>query len=588
LRKINAIVLLSAVIILVVHYTSTSNGGSDDWMYPNYQNGSQRFHKGKTSVEGFSMVHTNKDAEINVQQLHDDPTLISSNGIHQLVMEDVSHAVTSLNNSNSIYDVVNIDKSMHSGQKHPKFPNEKSQKLGKKNSSALANDSSTVTIYSTPKNKRSIGGNVIKTHTEPSSIDPGPGSSPTSSTSSLSIIDTFWTKVATVFSPVESNTSVDTVSNNEEYSDHGDKVLSESVPPPLASMETVSPKEDHYFASMLVDNLGFFFPFATTKNLNHPKQSGHAQKHPNKRPIWALERKQSLKDEAAVGEYYHSKGMALMHSIQNTNIDQSMGPSTCTDWNSMGLVTKLANIYIAIGNLIDEHYEHVFDPNNGSNGSDAHSQRSLSTVTQNDNDMEETPISGEAKPLFYTWQTDWKRGLELGRMFRELSKDIHDHCVTLDAVNNSETTAFAQDIANNYLEKSSFIDQFYNGDLLLGSSNHLSFQQDRDSIPILKRDDVKEQVQAKRIGAAIENYYKAIYDPDYKADMMALLPTNDPDKDFPSWGSAHDWRVEKAHGRAIDKYWAEYNYVMDKYYEKQGKELSKHYQQFYLDQYQKY
>jgi hypothetical protein len=360
-------------------------------------------------------------------------------------------------------------------------------------------------------------------------------------------------------------------------------VLSSEIPPPAVS-KTLPPYAEEYFASLLFDSTAFSFPFVpppvTNKQLpnkrflrrardhdEHNQSKNHGDKrgrhfHPKRGDVssgetlqsqWSLDLSTKLKDYASVGEYYVVKGGIL--SMLNTS-----SATVSLDWeNDSENRELLGKTYSAIGALINDHYRAAHTPRNKEESDDKSSTKGRRILKKNNakDSVEQIPFTSN-----YTWQMDWRRGMKIGALYQKLSQTIEDHYKGISIAGNPqiiEETSLdpaemeeALIITDYYKNKTVAIQFFYTGRF-----------QNGESIP-------KAVIDAGRM---IEDYYRAEYSPEeYRNEMMSRLPKHNPDKDFPQWG--HNWRDDREHRIALDRYWRQYHSVMDSFYKEQGETLS--------------
>jgi hypothetical protein len=320
-------------------------------------------------------------------------------------------------------------------------------------------------------------------------------------------------------------------------SDSPTRLTPPPTPPPtlpaIVEMAPLPPEADWYFASILLDDVGFHFPSEIDVAIpssysvsGNDKSSGKRRLGSSFRPIkiffqhilrskppnvdidWSLgDWKMHKSDAEAVREYYLAKAMALENALERPSTEKKAkdtkrsidGSKWAFDWdrdshNGM----KLAKTYAAIGETIEDHYREAF----GATGRHSYS-RALKKTTPT------PPIS------ILSWQSDWERGMEIAKHFDALANLITDHYFDL-LFGSLEETAIKTDqdrlmaalyalqgsnLAQYYRGKSHSCYQFYSGEAM----SWLTFSSDKEHTSSPTTGD------ALMLGEAIESYYHNTY-----------------------------------------------------------------------------
>ncbi|KAG7339440.1 hypothetical protein IV203_025384 [Nitzschia inconspicua] len=631
LRKLYAGVLVSVVIILAVHYTNSTSSRSQNFTKHSVnalgQQGSQSYYSDTvlegTSGEDFSEKYSTQQIEENDTSNYSAPKTIAS--------------------------TIAIDAPIHKGKASKETPSAPVTLL--------------VSSTSPPNKKVDTAPAKLNTKERTETIPPPPSSQQDRSNVMDNIVDSkvapsMWDRVSSIFVPMATvipnttpssnkipidnaaaaaaaetankmetattaseidiqmhdDTTLDTAAGGVETTNKNreNTCLDDNTPPPVVDVALPVGAEE-FFASLLLDESGFFFPFVPSsyekevdspkrflryerervlhghRNRNHhdhdhqrhPEHSKHSSKTASQRLKWSLDSTMDLKDAAAVGEYYHTKGQLLSMSIGDSNLDLSKTPTLPLDWEQDSDRREvLRQTYAAIGDTINEHYQNAFAPpvqGLESNNEVVDGTRRFLAKASTHDGIESLSFTPD-----YTWQQDWKRGRLLGRLYQRLSDTIEDHYqdesfITPpsalgepdddDEEEEKDTDSLLENgrtVSDYYKNKTISIEDFYAGKLPL---------EDMSTKPSIDT------------GRMIEDYYKAVYSPtNYKGELLAQLPQRNPDKDFPSWG--HNWKDDRDHRIALSRYWKQYHSVMDAIYKENGGALSTKYQDFYQTQFQ--
>jgi hypothetical protein len=607
LRKLNAGVLLSIVVVLVVHYTNQSK---------DYNNKAFEYHVYGISGNDGSSIR----APVGGAMVRKSSAQMVGASLDAKEKIDVGNGADGAIGSSGDSDVGTDSKAFHEQQAMVERV---------ETSTSLVSDAAMPT-----KNKQSAEpskqqekreGTPVRASTQENTVQlnavaDGPAIVATAATPPPPAPSAMWSKMASMFTPVASVAIESTFRGDDKRSDGivaGDNHMNGAASASAASATDAANKDatmaasaptlsstpadpqvaEEYFAGLLVDHEAFFFPFdmvATDKKdkkhrflrQNHRMLHRHNRHdhhdHHNRRQatnasetrtesmLWSmsLNKKSESKDAAAVSAYYQSKGNSLMMD------DASMGTplDLPIDWEvDVNRRRTLGETYGTIADLIDQHYQQAYGTKDAGEADRRRLKKNKKSAAE-----EMYPIDFDPQ---YTWMMDTERGQELSRLYGLLSRTVQDHYDEFGGTSaddkddaNDLMTSQGQAVAELYQAKSAAIQKYYDSDGGIPST--------ADGVAAADALDTAQD------GHMVEDYYQAIYDPvSYNQDLLALLPATNPNKIYGEWG--HDWRNDREHGKALDEYWAQYNSVMDDYYKEQGEALSKQYQDYYNGQFRK-
>jgi hypothetical protein len=132
-------------------------------------------------------------------------------------------------------------------------------------------------------------------------------------------------------------------------------------------------------------------------------------------------------------------------------------------------------------------------------------------------------------------------------------------------------------IALYYHEKGSSIRKFYKGKY--GAIGEVDDPTTGSSTDEIDPTAIQEAIKDK--GLAIATYYRARYDPTFRPDTRTItkFPDNVTGQEWAPWGQ--DPSQDKAHGKAIGKYFRQHGEEIGQHYQTRGKELGLYYEDYY-------
>jgi hypothetical protein len=226
------------------------------------------------------------------------------------------------------------------------------------------------------------------------------------------------------------------------------------------------------------------------------------------------------------------------------------------DWRSDEKRGKdLGEMYTAIGDAIDEHYQLIY------------SKKALKGKSKHNNNNMPS----------YDWNGDSDNGLTIGNCYHELGHIIRKHyekaAVRPQLIQDPEAMEWTpeqweeykqqgEDIAAYYHNKGKAVENYYKG-------RYADMWPNLGSVdPIRYRNEMKSK------GSAITEYYRAKYDTTYEPDKFAK------EDKFPPWGQ--DPEADREHGQAIGAYYRKHNgNIVGQFYEQHGKEIGKYFENYY-------
>jgi len=323
----------------------------------------------------------------------------------------------------------------------------------------------------------------------------------------------------------------------------------------LRSQHTKALDLDDRFSALLIDDQAFYFPSlagaqtAGRRDLEQAKPNDDGS-DTSSGIMWTYDWTDDIDASAAVGEYYLAKGMALEEYY-----NAPVAPDIWTyDWQAdqkHGMA--LGDLYKSIGEAINLHYRQLYDPNHRK---DAKGQ------------------------ISYNWKTDYDHGAAVGKCYEDLALKIKKHYSKTFKAPTAEMAQLWEDyknkgeaIAKYYHKKGKAIKHFYKGKL---ADMWIEVPNAAQTDPYTLRQEMKDK------GLAINEFYRARYDPTYQPDVSPIDASeslNATRGEFPPWGQ--DPAADKAHGKAIGAYYKEHGVATGQYYKQRGKELGKYYENYY-------
>jgi hypothetical protein len=288
--------------------------------------------------------------------------------------------------------------------------------------------------------------------------------------------------------------------------------------PAIASDPPLPQEADWFFASILLDDVAFFFPsevdldipvdfvmddtktrrlFGSTKTSLPLKRQLSASFHPikiiyrfipqstppNVNIDWSLDWKKHLDQAAAIGEYYVSKGTDLVDAVTSDHSEtSSQNPKTKSPKKSINTYAwafdwmrdpdrsiTLGKTYGAIGEAIEGHYREAFGKH----------KPSLSRGLKGSINLAGSKHKSTVDDKTFNWQYDWERGLRIASLLDDLATIIQGHYFDLmfedlekTAIQSERDELMAalysvqgQIIVAKYQQKSRDIRRFYKGSL---------------------------------------------------------------------------------------------------------------------------
>lgn len=317
----------------------------------------------------------------------------------------------------------------------------------------------------------------------------------------------------------------------------------------LKGERTEAINKNDRFSALLMDERAFYFPSLVSapsegrRALDDMSDDANDDDDSESTYIpWRREWKQDIATSAAIGEYYSAKGMALLDYYSNATSSPDMWTS---DWQAdtkHGM--EIGDLYKSIGEAITAHFRQVYDPNHR---------------------------KGLKGRITYDWQSDRDRGAAIGKLYFDIALKISKH---YNKTKWSEYAESGNQIARYYHKRGRAIKYFYKGRF---ADMWTQVQKSRQTLvdPIILRNEMKAK------GLAINEYYRARYDPTYQS-APCYDPTESFDatrEQFPPWGE--DTSADKAHGKAIGSYFNKHGNEVGQCYKQRGKDLGKFYQNYY-------
>lgn len=223
---------------------------------------------------------------------------------------------------------------------------------------------------------------------------------------------------------------------------------------------------------------------------------------------------------------------------------------------------EIAERYKAIGEAIDEHYKALYHPN--------YSKKSM---------------KGSMKGwTLHDWKSDRERGLAIAKNFKDLGDKISKHYIkfkpseaaVLTDAQWMEYKEMGEALAKYYHDKGVAVAKFYKG------KYDPMYQVDESTVKasVNQTDPIAIKEAMKEKGLAIATYYRARYDPTFRPEEKnyRVPPANATGEEWAPWGV--DPAQDKAHGKAIGKYFRKQGGI-GQYYYTRGKELGSFYADYY-------
>mmetsp|Transcript_19529 Transcript_19529/g.47144 ORF Transcript_19529/g.47144 Transcript_19529/m.47144 type:complete len:456 (-) Transcript_19529:176-1543(-) len=389
-----------------------------------------------------------------------------------------------------------------------------------------------------------------------------------------------------------------------------------------ARYDAARAQADQMFAGMLADEKAFYFPMdpsAITASSSSSNNSNHrylralaATTAGGEDSTWSYKWTNGLdskKDFAAIGEYYHAKGLGIA-DFYRSKFDptyKNSGPQTpwTPDWQAdkeRGIA--IGQKYAAIGQNIADHYRQAFDPTYVTDADDEEDEENNGRRMLKSKAKKEKEEKKKKRDMaFYDWQADRDRGIAIGQQFRDIGLEIASHYAGHDVPSTEWQKQRVEGlaIAQRYKDKAAAIKQFYETKYMpvapQAPSTASSLTQDVSQSPYVwglnQNEDRKHAFDMRKTwitrGKSIGNYYRSVYDPTYGKDEKTLdqklamsgsqAVVRNPDLEFPPWGQ--DPEADRAHGSALGEYWAQKGQEAGKYWEKKGSELHEYYEDKY-------
>lgn len=260
-------------------------------------------------------------------------------------------------------------------------------------------------------------------------------------------------------------------------------------------------------------------------------------------------------------------------TLSNTQVSfaPQKPPSSWTyDWQAdskHGI--EIGQRYRAIGEAIDGHFKTLYHP-----PYNKHSNK------------------GSMKGWYlHDWKADRDHGMAIANNFKDLGEKISKHYKKFRLPSNTtgNTTKFApeqweeykemgEDLAVYYRDKGVAIARYYKG--RYGAMSQVDessvTQTESETDPVAIQDAMKEK------GMAIAAFYRARYDATFRPEpskVPRFPPVNATGKEWAPWGI--DPTEDKAHGKAIGKYFRQQGQEIGQNYQTRGKELGAYYEDYY-------
>ena len=185
----------------------------------------------------------------------------------------------------------------------------------------------------------------------------------------------------------------------------------------------------------------------------------------------------------------------------------------------------------------------------------------------------------------HDWKADRTRGMAIAKNFKNMGDKIRRHYKNFQPTTNmtdltddlwKQYKERGEAIASYYHEKGTAISKFYKGryDAIGGV--------DGSTAPTANATDAAAIQEAmKEKGLAIAAYYRARYDPTFRpeAPRITKFPVNATGEEWAPWGQNPS--QDKAHGKAIGKYFRQHGQEIGQYYQTRGKDLGMYYEDYY-------